>query len=121
MSSRFQVLKWNATSAYNGIDAVTLFKNTSFTNIDAVLMDTEMSVVHGETAASTLMELGCKTPIIALTSNDFFDKGVAGGLGKTLRHPILIDMMLRANKFNITPKQKLELVQTVRSHLAPVV
>ena len=121
MSSRFQVLKWNATSAYNGIDAVTLFKNTSFTNIDAVLMDTEMPVVHGETAVEALLELGCKIPIIALTSNDSFDEGVAGGLGKTLRHPILIDMMLRANKFNITPKQKLELVQTVRSHLAPVV
>merc|ERR1719183_343831 len=75
MCSRFKVLKWNATSAYNGMDAVTLFKNTSFTNIDAVLMDTEMPVVHGETAAATLVELGCKTPIIALTSNDFFDEG----------------------------------------------
>ena len=117
MHSRFKVLKWNATSIYIGMDAITLFKNTGFAHIDVVLIEADMPAVDGKTAAATLLEMGCKKPIIALTSNDYFDEGAAAVVGKTLRHPILVDMILHADKFNITPEENLELLQTVCSHL----
>lgn len=51
---------------HDGQQAVDAAKDGSF---DIVLMDCQMPVMDGFRATKTLKELGCKTPVIALTAS----------------------------------------------------
>jgi signal transduction histidine kinase len=61
--------------AWNGQEAVDIFKQSGIGEIDAILMDIMMPVMDGETAARTIRQLDRRdaneVPIIAMTANAF--------------------------------------------------
>ena len=64
---------------------------------DLVLMDVQMPVMDGYTAARLLRERGCKVPVIALTANAMkgFEREIeAAGFSGYLTKPVDIDAML---------------------------
>jgi len=74
--------------AENGQIAVDLAANESF---DLILMDIQMPVMDGYTAATMLRNLGCATAIVALTANASAEdrkKCVASGCTEYLRKPV---------------------------------
>lgn len=58
----------NVTLAEQGIEALEFIKNTDY-DFDIVLMDCQMPEMDGFEATRKAREMGCQTPIIALTAN----------------------------------------------------
>jgi len=90
--------------AYNGREAVDLFKTSS--SISLVLMDIKMPVMDGYQAVREIRETDTGTPVIALTAFAFSDdreKALAAGCNDYLSKPVkkeqLIDML---RKYSIT-------------------
>jgi CheY-like chemotaxis protein len=82
--------------AENGQIAVDLAANDSF---DLILMDIQMPVMDGYTAATTLRRLGCATAIVALTASSSAEdrkKCVASGCTDYLRKPVDCHILLKA-------------------------
>ncbi len=81
--------------AHNGADAVQM---ASFHTFDVVLMDIQMPVMDGFTAASLLRSQGVRTPIIALTAHalkGFREQCLAAGMNDYLSKPIRGSELLR--------------------------
>ncbi len=79
--------------ASNGQVAVEMAANNQF---DAILMDMHMPVMDGFTATKTLREMGCTTPIVALTANVMKvdeRKCLAAGCTSFLSKPIDMDRL----------------------------
>ena len=80
--------------ATNGREAMEMLQSQQFsetTPVDAVLMDMQMPVMDGYTAAKKLRESGFKKPIIALTANamkDDRDKCLASGCDDYATKPL---------------------------------
>src|SRR5262249_61629609 len=78
-------------TAENGKAGVELAREKPF---DLILMDMQMPVMDGYTAARTLRSLGLQTPIVALTEHamrDDVDKCLAAGCSGYLAKPVQID------------------------------
>jgi len=95
--------------AENGIEAVEILKKNSF---DIILMDIQMPKMDGVEATKIIRnQLGCKTPIIALTANAFkhdIDVYLSTGMNDYLIKPYKeedlyskIDLHLRSDKLRI--------------------
>src|ERR1043165_9222369 len=70
----------------------------SHNKYDIILMDMQMPVMDGYTAARTLREKGVKVPIIALTAHamkEEEEKTRAAGCSGFVPKPIEIDVLLR--------------------------
>ncbi|MEZ6041179.1 MAG: PAS domain S-box protein [Planctomycetaceae bacterium] len=88
-------------TATNGQEAIDRLTGSQAPHgIDLVLMDMQMPVVDGYTAARTLRERGCRIPIIALTANAMMDdrnkclqSGCTDYTTKPLDGPLLLRMI----------------------------
>jgi signal transduction histidine kinase/DNA-binding NarL/FixJ family response regulator len=81
-------------TAENGKAGVELARAQPF---DLILMDMQMPVMDGYTAARTLRSLGLQTPIVALTAHamrDDVDKCLAAGCSGYLAKPVQIDRLI---------------------------
>jgi CheY-like chemotaxis protein len=81
--------------AENGQIAVDLAARDTF---DLILMDMQMPVMDGYTAATMLRRRGCATAIVALTAHALAEdrkKCVASGCTEYLRKPVDRDILLR--------------------------
>ena len=107
------MLNWKITSLYNGQEAVTLYEQTAFQNVDIVLMDKDMPVMTGDVATTKLVQMGCQTPIVALSSttgslDEFVINGAMGVLNKPLQIPNLLQTLLTTRSLKIEADQLVE-------------
>lgn len=84
--------------AINGMDCLQKYQNKSY---DVILMDIQMPIMDGYTAARKLREQGFARPIIALTAHAMSDEhqrciqaGCDGYLSKPVQRQKLVDMIL---------------------------
>lgn len=103
----------------NGKLAVEAATDQSF---DIILMDMQMPVMDGYTAARTLRELGYTKPIYALTANAMqgdqdkcYDAGCSGFLSK----PIKIDLLLETLAAELAEVDEAELAKRERENAQP--
>ena len=86
----------SVVSAENGQEGVEAVQQETF---DLILMDMQMPVMDGYTAARTLRSLGHRIPIVALTAHAMRgdqEKCLAAGCNSYLSKPVLIDQLLEA-------------------------
>lgn len=105
-----------ANNGQEGVDA--LFNATDELAYDAVLMDIQMPVMDGYTAASTMRERGATLPVVALTANamkGFEEKVLASGFSHYMAKPIDIDKLgaLLARLLGGVERQELQVAPTV--------
>ena len=105
------MLNWKITSLYNGQEAVTLYQQTGYQNIDIVLMDKDMPVMTGDVATTKLIQMGCDTPIVALSSSaesldEFVIRGAMGALNKPLQIPNLLQTLLRTRSMKVEAERQ---------------
>jgi CheY-like chemotaxis protein/anti-sigma regulatory factor (Ser/Thr protein kinase) len=93
----------NVIKAWNGKEAVEIFKKSHIGGIDIILMDIMMPVMDGETAAREIRDLDRKdakiVPIIAMTANAFEEDvktAMESGMNEHLAKPIDPDGIRRA-------------------------
>ncbi len=93
---------FNVYLASNGREAVDIFKESEEGSIDVILMDMQMAVMDGCTAAQTIRAMDradAKTVIIyACTANTFKedrDKALKSGMNDFLTKPIDVNILLR--------------------------
>ncbi len=86
--------------AKNGKEAVALFRDSEPFSIDAILMDMQMPVMDGCTAAREIRATdradAASVPIIAVTANAFaedIDKTTKAGMNSHISKPIAIDQL----------------------------
>ena len=86
---------YHVLEAVNGLEALTLFKQSQPGDIDAILMDLQMPVMDGYTATREIRSCthpcAQKIPIIALTANAFAEdmaKALAAGMNDHISKPI---------------------------------
>lgn len=104
-----------ANNGQEGVDA--LFNATDELAYDAVLMDIQMPVMDGYTAASTMRERGATLPVVALTANamkGFEEKVLASGFSHYMPKPIDIDKLgaLLAKLLGGVERQELQVMAT---------
>lgn len=83
------------TCACNGLEAIQEMAKQQF---GLVFMDMQMPVLDGMTATQKLREVGCTTPIVALTGNAMKgdrEKYLAGGCSDFLSKPVNLDQLLQ--------------------------
>ena len=93
----------SVTSAANGQEAVDAFRSNPPGTFDAILMDIQMPVMDGYTAARTIRGLerpdGATIPILAMTANAFADDVIAAreaGMNGHIAKPIDLDKIKAA-------------------------
>lgn len=88
LAEQFLIREGAATQMANhGQEAI---EAVSKRNFDLILMDMQMPVMDGYTATEHLREMGCQTPIIALTANamrDELEKCITAGCNDYLSKP----------------------------------
>jgi signal transduction histidine kinase/CheY-like chemotaxis protein len=99
--------KWNieVTTANNGEEAISTFKKAGF---DLILMDLQMPIIDGYTAAREIRRENLKIPIIALTADtigDVNERVLSSGMNAMLSKPFqpeamkeIIHTLLQNNK-----------------------
>ena len=120
LSHRFKMLNWTMVSLFNGQEAVKFYQETGFENIDIVLMDKSMPVMNGLVATTKLIQMGCETPIVALTASaesldEFVARGALGAVTKPLQIPNLISSMLRIRSLKVEAARNKMSSSTARS------
>lgn len=93
----------SVATAENGEQGVGLVRRERF---DLVLMDMQMPVMDGYTAAHTLRAEGCTLPILALTAHAMRgdeEKCLAAGCSGYLTKPVQIDEMLNTIRAAVLP------------------
>lgn len=88
-----------------------MYEKNGFKNIDIILMDKEMPVMTGATATEKLVNMGCRTPIVALTScpnslDEFVLRGAMGVLNKPLQIPNLLQTLLRTRSMKVEAERE---------------
>jgi len=94
VESQLRFLGCDSCTAQNGEEALERFDET----VDLVLMDQQMPVMDGITAAKRLREMGVDVPIIALTANAFEEdrrRCLEAGMDDFLTKPIAREVLLR--------------------------
>lgn len=95
----------NVTKAWNGKEAVEIFKKVPMHSFDVVLMDIMMPVLDGYAATKAIRHLNREDaqtiPIIAMTANAFMDDklkakavGMNGHVSKPINPELLINTIL---------------------------
>ena len=99
----------DVTKAWNGQEAVELFRKSEPGEFDVILMDIMMPVMNGYEAAKTIRSLNredAKTiPIIAMTANAFEEDkraAIAAGMNGHIAKPIQVDKLLSTLKTILT-------------------
>ena len=92
----------DVSKAWNGQEAVELFRNSEPGEFDVILMDIMMPVMDGYEAAKMIRSLdredAKKIPIIAMTANAFTEDRIRAkeaGMDEHLSKPIVIDEVIR--------------------------
>lgn len=82
--------------ADNGLEAVERLRGAIF---DLIFMDCQMPILDGMEATRTIRDLGCSTPIIALTAHALSgdrDRCLAAGMNDFLTKPVYLDKLANA-------------------------
>jgi CheY-like chemotaxis protein len=94
--------------AWNGHEAVEIFKDSKPGEIQVILMDVMMPVMDGEQAAQEIRALNrpdAKTvPIIAMTANAFeddVDSAIASGMNAHIAKPIDVEQIKRVLQIHL--------------------
>ena len=92
----------DVTKAWNGQEAVALFRNSEPGEFDAILMDIMMPVMNGYEAAKTIRSLDredAKTiPIIAMTANAFTEDRLRvkeAGMNEHISKPVDVKLLIK--------------------------
>ena len=92
----------NVTKAWNGQEAVELFKQSEPGGFDAILMDVMMPVMNGYEATKMIRSLDradAKTiPIIAITANAFTEdrlKAKEAGMNEHIAKPVDVELLIK--------------------------
>ena len=110
LTYRFKMMSWNIVNLHSGQEAIALYEKTGFKGIDLVLMDKEMPIMTGDIVTTKLIDMGCSTPIVALTScadslDDFLRRGAMGALSKPLQIPNLVQTLLQSQTLLVRSKK----------------
>ena len=88
--------------AWNGQEAVELFKQSGLREYDAVLMDIMMPVMNGYEATKMIRSLdredAKEVPIIAMTANAFTEdriKAKAAGMDEHVAKPVDVELLIK--------------------------
>jgi len=104
--------------ANNGLEALDIFKNRTAKGekpFDLIFMDIHMPEMDGLEAAKKLLEMGCKTPIVALTANIMTndrDAYLAAGMLECLPKPFSTGDLWSCLLKYLTPVQMLNVGNT---------
>lgn len=92
----------DVTKAWNGQEAVELFRKSAYGEFDAILMDIMMPVMNGYEAAKKIRSLDredAKTiPIIAMTANAFMEdrlKAKEAGMNEHIVKPLDVELLIK--------------------------
>ena len=92
----------DVTKAWNGQEAVELFRKSAYGEFDAILMDIMMPVMNGYEAAKKIRSLDredAKTiPIIAMTANAFTEdrlKAKESGMNEHIVKPLDVELLIK--------------------------
>ena len=92
----------DVTKAWNGQEAVELFRKSASGEFDAILMDIMMPVMNGYEAAKKIRSLDredAKTiPIIAMTANAFMEdrlKAKEAGMNEHIVKPLDVELLIK--------------------------
>ena len=92
----------DVTKAWNGQEAVELFRKSAYGEFDAILMDIMMPVMNGYEAAKMIRSLDredAKTiPIIAMTANAFMEdrlKAKEAGMNEHIVKPLDVELLIK--------------------------
>ena len=92
----------DVTKAWNGQEAVELFRKSEPGEFDVILMDIMMPVMNGYEAAKTIRSLNredAKTiPIIAMTANAFTEdriKAKEAGMDEHVAKPVDMELLIK--------------------------
>ena len=102
LSELFKLKHINVLKAFNGEEAVEIFKNSKEHSIDIILMDIQMPVMDGCDAAVNIRNLNrndaATVPIIALTANAFAEDIQAtskAGMDAHVTKPVNYNILFR--------------------------
>ena len=92
----------DVTKAWNGQEAVELFRNSASGELDVILMDIMMPVMNGYEAAKMIRSLDRKdakvVPIIAMTANAFTEdklKAKEAGMDEHIAKPVDVKLLVK--------------------------
>ena len=92
----------DVTKAWNGQEAVELFRKSAYGEFDAILMDIMMPVMNGYEATKMIRSLdredAKEVPIIAMTANAFTEdrlKAKEAGMNEHIVKPVDVDLLIK--------------------------